>query len=77
MTKIMAMGLGLAALILFSWLGKADAGAASDQSKKDDKMEVKRGYAPSRLRRPVTRGISLLGRGNYLNGGPRCHSFAI
>jgi len=32
--------------MLSSWLGQADAGAASGQSKKDDEMEVKKGYAP-------------------------------
>jgi hypothetical protein len=46
--RIMA-GAGLAAIMLFRWLGKADAGAASDQSKKDDEMEVKKGYAPPTL----------------------------
>ncbi len=45
MLRIMG-GAGLAAIMLFSWLGQADAGAASDQSKKDDEMEVKKGYAP-------------------------------
>lgn len=43
--RIMA-GAGLAAIMLFSRLGQADAGAASRQSRKDDAMEVKKGYAP-------------------------------
>jgi hypothetical protein len=33
---------GQAAIMLFSWLGQSDAGATSDQSKKDDEMEVKK-----------------------------------
>ncbi len=44
MIRIMA-GAGLAAIMLFSWLGQADAGVASGQSKKDDEMKVKKGYA--------------------------------
>jgi hypothetical protein len=45
MIRIMA-GAGLAAIMLFSWIGQADAGAASGQSKKENETEVKKGYAP-------------------------------
>jgi pimeloyl-ACP methyl ester carboxylesterase len=44
MIRIMA-GAGLMAILSFSCLGQAAAGAASSQSKKENEMEVKRGYA--------------------------------
>ena len=45
MIRIMA-GAGLVAILSFSWIGQAAAGAASSQSKKENEKEVKRGYAP-------------------------------
>jgi len=45
MSSIMASA-GLVAILSFSCLGQAAAGAASSQSKKENEMEVKRGYAP-------------------------------
>ena len=41
MIRIMA-GVGLAAIMLFTWLGQATAGTTSGESKKDDEMEVKK-----------------------------------
>ena len=45
MIRIMAKA-GLVAILSFSCFGQAAAGAASSQSKKENEMEVKRGYAP-------------------------------